>query len=182
MDSNTIKKISAFAAASLAGILILGTGHSVGARPQPSNMGEHGSGRALIGTWRVHVQLYNCQTDANVGGPFAALLTFNEGGTMTESTTNPGFAIGQRGPGQGIWSQEGRNVYSSKDVAFLFFTTPPAPPANPGFLAGTQTLTQTIEFKNGPDEFSSDATTEFADSTGNVYRSACASAVGQRLE
>ena len=101
---------------------------------------------------------------------------------MTESTTNPAFAIGQRGPGHGIWSNEGRNTYSSKDVAFLFFTTPPAPPVNPGFQAGTQTLTQTIEFKNGPDEFTSDATTVFADAAGTIYRSGCASAVAQRLE
>src|SRR4051812_19138996 len=57
-----------------------------------------GNGKSLVGTWRVTVQLYDCATEAPVGPTFASLLTFNEGGTMTGSTTNPGFAVGQRGP------------------------------------------------------------------------------------
>jgi hypothetical protein len=184
MSSKLLKRISALAAATLACVFILGVGRSAGARSQSSNSRENGfsRGQTLVGTWNVKVQQYNCQTEAPVGPSFAALLTFNDGGTMTESTTNPAFAIGQRGPGHGIWSYEGRHTYSSKDVAFFFFTTPPVPQVNPGFLAGTQTLTQTIEFKDSPDEFTSDATTDFADATGKIYRSGCASAVAQRMQ
>jgi hypothetical protein len=53
---------------------------------------------------------------------------------------------------------------------------------SPGFTAGTQTITQNIEFKDGSDQFTSQATVEFADTTGKVYRSGCATATAQRLE
>jgi len=136
----------------------------------------------IVGTWTVQVQQYNCQTEEPLGKPFSALLTFAAGGTMTGSTTNPGFAVGQRGTDQGIWSYEGRHNYKAKDISFLFYTTPAAPPASPGFQAGTQTLAQEIEFKNGRDEFTSDAKVEFADITGAVYRQGCASATAQRVK
>jgi hypothetical protein len=67
-------------------------------------------------------------------------------------------------------------------VAFLLFTTPPNPPVSPGFIAGTQTISQNIEFKDGPDQLTSEAAVEFADATGTVYRSGCATATAQRLE
>ncbi len=136
----------------------------------------------IVGTWSVQVQQYNCQTEEPVGKPFQALLTFAPGGTMTGSTTNPGFAVGQRGTDQGIWSYEGHHNYKAKSLSFLFYTTPATPPASPGFQAGTQTITQEIEFKNGRDEFSADAKIEFADTTGTVYRQGCASAVAQRVK
>jgi hypothetical protein len=136
----------------------------------------------IVGTWAVQVQQYNCATEEPLGKPFQALLTFAEGGTMTGSTTNPGFAVGQRGTDQGIWSYEGHRNYKAKDISFLFYTTPAAPPASPGFLAGTQTLAQEIEFKGGHDEFSSDAKVEFADTTGAVYRQGCAWATAQRIK
>jgi len=143
---------------------------------------DHLYPRAIVGTWAVQVQQYNCQTEEPLGNPFQALLTFAAGGTLTGSTTNPGFAIGQRGTDQGFWSYEGRHHYKAKDISFLFYTTPAAPPSSPGFQAGTQTLTQEIEFKNGHDEFTSDAKVEFADTTGVVYRQGCASATAQRVK
>lgn len=101
---------------------------------------------------------------------------------MVGSTTNPGFAVAQRGPDQGIWNRTARRTFSAKSVAFLYFTTPPNPPLNPGFQAGTQELTQAIELDEALDEFKSDATTEFFDVNGNSYRQGCASAVAQRFE
>jgi hypothetical protein len=137
---------------------------------------------AIVGTWTVQVQQYNCQTEEPVGKPFSSLLTFDLGETMTESTTNPGFAVGQRGPGHGLWGFVGHRTYSAKDIAFINYTTPPALPASPGFTAGTQTISQEITFGNGLDEFTSDAKIQFADVTGVVYRQGCASAVGQRFK
>ena len=136
----------------------------------------------LVGTWSVQVQLYNCDTEQPMGNPFSSFLTFDVGGTMTETTTNPAFGIGQRGPGHGIWRPEPGPNYKAKDVSFINYTTPAMPPASPGFTAGTQTITQDIAFKHGPDQFTSDARIEFADATGAVYRSGCASAVAQRFK
>jgi hypothetical protein len=175
--------VAAVAAMALTGTFVLGSGRTASARlsASPSEESFRG-GMVLVGTWRVKVQPFNCQTNVHLGNPFASLLTFNEGGTLTGSSTNPGFAVGQRGPDAGVWEWDGRRTYTAKSVAFLNFTTPPNPPFNPGFQAGTQTITQKIEFDSNPDEFTSDATTEFFDVNGNSYRKSCASAVAQRFE
>jgi len=133
----------------------------------------------LVGTWSVTVQLNNCSGTA-IGSPFQSLLTFEDGETMIEDTMNPSFAAGQRGTGHGVWEYQGEHTYSAKSVAFINFTTVPPPP--PGFFAGTQTISQTIEFNNGPDQWTSDAKIEFADTSGTIYRQGCATASGQRLE
>lgn len=186
MKSQAWKRIgstSALATLALTGVLALTLGHTASAQATPGSAeAQSASSRRLVGTWRVKVQLYDCATEAPIGIPFASLLTFNLGGSMAGSTTNPGFAVGQRGPDHGIWSYQGRGTYRAKSVALLNFTTPPNPPFNPGFLAGTQTITQVIEFNHGPDAFTSDAITEFFDVAGQSYRQGCASAVGQRFQ
>ena len=186
MKSQAWKRIgstSALATLALTGVLALTSGQTASAQATPGSAeAQSASSRRLVGTWRVKVQLYDCATEAPIGIPFASLLTFNLGGSMAGSTTNPGFAVGQRGPDHGIWSYQGRGTYRAKSVALLNFTTPPNPPFNPGFLAGTQTITQVIEFNHGPDAFTSDAITEFFDVAGQSYRQGCASAVGQRFQ
>ncbi len=186
MKSQVWKRIrtggTALAALALAGVLTL-TGQTASSQATPNSAEQQSaSGKSLVGTWRVTVQLYDCATEAPIGPAFASLLTFNEGGTMAGSTTNPGFAVAQRGPDQGIWSRTAQGTFSAKSVALLYFTTPPNPPFNPGFQAGTQELTQAIEFDQASDQFKSDATTEFFDVNGNSYRKGCASAVAQRFE
>jgi hypothetical protein len=133
----------------------------------------------IVGTWVVTVQLNNC-SGTTMGGPFQSLLTFNNGETMIEDTTNPSFAAGQRGTGHGVWEYQGQHTFAAKSVAFINFTTTPPPP--PGFMAGTQTITQMIEFNNGPDQWTANAQVQFADTTGTVYRSACATATAVRFE
>ncbi len=185
MKSQTWKRIRAvraLAVLAVAGVLTL-TGQTASAQATANSAEKQSESKRLVGTWRVTVQLYDCATEAPIGPTFASLLTFNEGGTMAGSTTNPGFAIAQRGPDQGIWKRTGRGTFNAQSVAFVYFTTPPNLPFNPGFEAGTQTLTQVIEFDQGSnDEFKSDATTEFFDINGVSYRQGCASAVAQRLE
>src|SRR5262245_53015269 len=60
--------------------------------------GESASG--LVGTWIVQVTLRDCATN-QARAPFTSLVTFHRGGTMTESTASPAFAIGQRPSGHG---------------------------------------------------------------------------------
>ena len=155
----------------IAAVLVLSAGWSAAAPSQ----GEH----EIVGTWAVTVQLNNCSGSA-IGGPFQSLLTFNGGETMIEDTTNPTFAPGQRGTGHGIWEFAGAHTFAVKSVAFIrSSTTLPLPP---GFKVGTQTITQTIEFPNGPDQWTADAQVQFADATGAVYRSGCATASAVRFE
>lgn len=135
----------------------------------------------LVGTWRVQVSLVDCQAGTPMGPPFQSLLTFAVGGTMAEDTTNPIFAPGQRGAGQGVWEYRGPHTYAARSVAFINFTTPPNPAThNPGFQAGEQTITQTITVKDR-DEWTASAAIEFTDTSGTVYRQGCALATAQRF-
>jgi hypothetical protein len=165
-------------AAAAAGALVLSLGLGAAARTERWDTEEKG----LEGTWAVTVQLENCQTGAAIGGPFSSYLSFGRGGTLSETTSNPGFAIGQRGDGFGIWSRQGHHTYGAKSTAFIFFTTPPNPPASPGFEAGTQTITQTIVLKEDSDTWTSNAAIAFADANGTIYRQGCAIASANRYQ
>ena len=127
--------------------------------------------RRLEGTWQVQVTLQNCQTGA-VLRTAPAFLTFAQGGTLVETTTV--FSSSQRGPGHGFWEHTGGKAFKAVSKAFFF---------NPdGTWAGTQTLTQQIEFGDDPDVFNSMATTEIVAPNGTVILSGCATAVAHRLE
>ena len=127
--------------------------------------------RRLEGTWQVQVTLQNCQTGAALRTA-PAFLTFAEGGTLVETTTV--FSSAQRSPGHGFWEHTGGKTFKAVSKAFIF---------NPdGTWAGTQTLTQAIEFGDDPDVFNSNATTEIVAPNGNVILSGCATAVAHRME
>jgi hypothetical protein len=137
----------------------------------------------LIGTWQVKVTLLDCQSGNPLGPPpFSSLLTFARGGTLAEDTTNPSFAPGQRGPGQGVWQESSHEVYQVRSVAFINFTTPPNPAThNPGFNAGQQIITQTVTYNDQSDQWSAVGAITFTDSTGAVYRQGCAAATATRF-
>lgn len=169
MRSSFLKIWSAFTLAGTA-VLLLG----------PFATAQEGRGH-LVGTWRVQVTQVNCQTGAALGPSFPSLLTFADGGTMAEDTTNPVFAPGQRSAGQGVWEFQGPHTYSARSVAFINFTTPPDPAThNPGFEAGEQTISQLITMKNH-NEWTSSAAVQFTDAPGTVYRQGCALASAQRF-
>ena len=127
----------------------------------------------LAGTWRVTVQLQNCATHASIGGPFQSMLVFNAGGTMVGTTSNPGFAAGQRSDDMGVWSYSGGQTYAAASEAYILFPSP-------AFLAGTQRIAQAINVDG--DQFTSAATVQFFDTNHVQYRAACAVAHGQRFQ
>jgi hypothetical protein len=149
----------------------------------------------LIGTWQFKVTLLNCQTGDPLGPPpFSSLLTFARGGTLSEdttnpsfaigqrspgqgvweTTTNPSFAIGQRSPGQGVWETTSHDVFFARIVAFLNFSTP-------GFEAGQQIIVQTMTYEDQSDQLSAMAAVKFTDTNGAVYRQSCAMATARRF-
>ena len=87
----------------------------------------------------------------------------------------------QRSDGHGSWRRSGGHTYLQRFVALIRFDTPPNPPTSPGFLAGWQTVTHTVELVDS-DNLSSSGTNEFFDSTGNSYRTGCSTATGRRFE
>jgi hypothetical protein len=133
----------------------------------------------LEGTWRVQVTTRDCTTGAPLL-TFAAMLSFHGGGVLTGTTSNPVFQAGQRSPDHGVWQRVHGASYSAVSEAFILFDSEPNPPL-PGFEKGTQRITQAIEMTS-PNDFTSDATTEFFDVSGNPIGNGCATAVANRFE
>jgi hypothetical protein len=166
----------AAAMASLTGALLVAFAASGAAEPQTSTSG----GRKLEGVWFVQVTLRSCTTSAALAS-FNSLVTFARGGTLSESPGSLAFAPGQRSPGHGNWAHEGGHTYSQRVVGLILFDTPPNPPASPGFLKGWQVITHSVELSDR-DHFTSSGGAEFYDSAGQLYRSGCSTAVGQRFD
>ena len=126
-------------------------------------------GGKIEGTWRVQVTLRNCQN----GDPirtFPAMLTFASGGTLTGTSTV--LPPASRGGDFGIWQFNGGRGYSAVSEAFLF---------NSGVWSQTQRITQAITLSQDADILSSEAHTEFFDTSGNLVSSGCATAVATRM-
>ena len=167
---------SRMAAVALLGALIAGAGQPLSAQASNSDS----NAQRLEGTWLIQVTLRVCAT----GTPLAtvnSIVTFAPGGTLSETAGAGGFEPGQRSEGHGAWSHLGGRTYSQRFVALIRFDTPPNPPASPGFLAGWQTVTHTVELVD-PDHVSSSGTNEFFDANGTSYRRGCSTATGRRFK
>ena len=136
----------------------------------------------LTGTWRVTITLKDCVT-GTPRPPFRSLLTFGSDGTLVETTNNPAFRPGQRGPGHGAWDRVGGRTFSAASEAFIMFSSDPSPaPPSPGFTKGLQRISQTITLTHdSPNAFSSVASVQFFDDAGTLLNEGCATAVGSRF-
>lgn len=134
----------------------------------------------IEGLWLVRVQLRNCQTQAPLGPPFNSVVSFNTGGAIIEATEGTAFAVGQRLPAHGRWSRIGPSTFRQQMLALIAFDTPPNPPASPGFLRGGSIVSHTVELTS-PSAFTSSGTNAFYDAAGQLYRSGCSTATGQRF-
>jgi len=150
-----------------------------------------GSREGLEGAWAVQVTLRDCATNAALGAPFNSLVSFHDGGTLSESAGSLAFAAGQRSQGHGTWTREDGHTFLQRMTALILFDTPanlpgtpgfnPALPVSPGFFAGWQTVTHTLTLTDG-DHASSAGTNAFYKSDGTLYRTGCSTATAQRLE
>lgn len=145
----------------------------------------------LVGAWTIEVTLRNCDSNVPLGPPFRSLVTFHGDGTISEAAGSVAFAPGQRSPGHGAWTRQGRRTYRQSMVAIILFTTPPnlpgtpgfdpSLPVSPGFAAGWQTISHTLTLTDA-DHATSAGTNAFFDVDGNVYRTGCSTAVSQRFQ
>ncbi len=128
----------------------------------------------LQGTWVVTVTQHDCTSGAQIGSPFLSLLTFNRGGTMTETTSNPMFYPSERGPGHGVWRETERHSYHASTIALITLN---------GALTTIQTINQSIEIGSDPDKFeTTKASVQFFTPAGTLIRSGCAVASGARYK
>jgi hypothetical protein len=139
------------------------------------------SWKDIQGVWRVEVTLRNCSTGAPLGPAFSSVVTFHEGGTVSETTASPAFAAGQRTSGQGTWDTLGHHTYTQKMIALITFDTAPNLPVTPGFFAGASVVSQTLELTDR-DHLASSGTNQFYRTDGTVYRTGCSTATGTRFE
>lgn len=177
----TLSKRRASALAIGVGCTLLAWALAAGAAlAQDSAEPESSSSSRIVGVWGVTVTLRDCATGAPLGPPFPSLLTFEDGGAISESTGAPIFAPNQRTEGHGVWRKLTKRKFSQRTIALLRFETQPQPPL-PGFLAGWQVIDQTITMSDR-NHFTSEGTGDFYDVQGELYRTGCSSAVGERFE
>ena len=160
------------------------------AGPRLAAAGQDSESAGLAGTWMIQVTLRDCASGAPLGPAFPSLVTFHRDGSITEDPAALAFAPGQRTSGHGSWSPEPGHTFAQEMIALVLFTTAPnlpgAPgfdpskPVSPGFFAGTAKVSQTIRF-TGADQIESSGTNTFYKSSGEVYRSGCSTATGQRF-
>ena len=185
MNWTTSKALAAgrvAAIATLTGVLLTAAGSTTAI--------ASGSHEGLEGAWAVQVTLRDCATNAALGAPFNSLVSFHDGGTLSESAGSLGFAAGQRTSGHGSWTREGGHTFLQRMIALIVFDTPanlpgtpgfnPGLPVSPGFFAGWQTVTHTLRL-NG-DQATSAGTNEFYKADGTLYRTGCSTAIAQRFE
>jgi len=154
--------------------------------------GQSSSSReGLVGAWVVAVTVRNCETNAPVHTD-NALISFHRGGTISESAQGAAFAPGQRGPGHGAWTHEGADRYTMKLIAPVTYETQPnlpgtptfdpTRPVSPGFFAGWQTVTHTMQLNANGEELVSSGTNTFYRFDGTSYRTGCSTAAARRFE
>jgi len=142
---------------------------------------RHAAGTALEGTWTFQITLRDCSSGTPLGAPFYSLLTFNQGGTMTETTANSMFFPAERGPGHGVWSHvkgggygdASDRRYQARSLALIT--------AN-GVLTQAQIIRQNIQMGNNPNTLqTTSASVEFYKPDGSLLRKGCATAQGTRF-
>lgn len=136
-----------------------------------SAQGNAQNDKGLIGSWNVQVTIRDCQTGTAFVS-FPAMMTYHEGGTMTEAANDATPLL--RTGGQGVWSYRSGRQYSS---AFQFFRY-----NSDGTYAGTTKVRKQIEVSKSGDTYSATATFDFLDANGNPNGSGCATEAGTRFE
>ncbi|MDR3774287.1 MAG: hypothetical protein P4L26_13110 [Terracidiphilus sp.] len=166
MRSKSFKRLLALATASL---YVLSLGQVALAETEDPDSAP----QALVGSWTVQVTQVNCQNGAALGSPFLSLLTFERGGTIVETTSNPMFFPALRGPGHGVWTHD-RQGFKAVSVAFITLN---------GVLTKTQTITQWIEIGRDGDSFTTtSASIVLVPEGGSPTITGCATAAGKRIE
>lgn len=170
------KKILKRAAGTIFGLLLIIGSAQILASAQDELKTESSENRAennwndnkIIGTWQTVVTPRNCQTGEPVAPAFPGILTFNEGGTLTGTSTAATSVYG-------VWEKrQGRRNYS---FAFLLLRYNPA-----GTFISTQKVRQTTTISASGDEFTTTGTVEILDTNGTTIGTGCTTSTGVRFE
>ncbi|MFL6467463.1 MAG: hypothetical protein ACJ72Z_05850 [Pyrinomonadaceae bacterium] len=133
------------------------------------------NGQGLVGSWDVVVTPRICETGdpAPFPPPFAAIQTYNQGGTMlAKNPPVPGDPLTRVG-GDGVWSQLRGRGYS---IAFRVFKFNPD-----GTSAGKDVIRDVVKLGSDGDTYTSTGTVEIYDPAGNLAFTGCATTAATRF-
>ena len=131
-----------------------------------------GQTRDIVGAWRTAITPRNCQTGLPVAPVGRGLITFHEGGTLSEFNLGPGQ---NRSPGHGVWEQQrGRRNFSGVFVINRYDAT--------GVFIGTSKVRPAWELSTSGNGFTTNASFEIFDANDNLIATGCATGVGTRIE
>ena len=172
MDSNIQRSVRSLALLSvLAGTIALTTGRVAISGDASGQQSLNSRAKQIQGAWILQVSAYDCQTGAPERN-FQSIVTFAQGGTLTNVTTGGSPAL--RTTGLGTWERASGHEFTAVTVALLFSPT--------GAWTATQRLTNTFEIGSNPDELTGTTEANFFDTNGNLTATVCATVVGDRLE
>jgi hypothetical protein len=125
----------------------------------------------LEGVWKTKVTIVQCQTRATLAGPFAGLITFAAGGTVTESgPATPGIV---RGPAHGAWSRTGRNTFAETLIFQRANTT--------GDYLGTQEIQATVTVADDSRSYQAEGNFYSKDPAGSTAAVGCSTITATRF-
>ena len=171
MDSSIQRSVRNLAKLSVIAMMALTTGRVAMAGDASGQQSPNSRAKTIQGAWVLQVSAYECQTGAPVSN-FQSLVTFAQGGTLTNVTTGGNPAL--RTTGLGTWEKAGGHEFTAVTMVFLFS------PA--GAWTATQRLANTFEIESNPDELTGTTEANFFDTNGNLTATVCATVLGRRLE
>ena len=129
---------------------------------------QKSSGRNIVGTWQTVVTPRNCQTNEPVAPAFPGLLTFNEGETLTGTSTALSSVYG-------VWERRsGRRTFSFAFISLRYSPT--------GTFIGTQEVRQTMTLGASGNDFTTTGSVEILDVNGTTIGTGCVTSTGTRFE
>jgi hypothetical protein len=126
----------------------------------------------IEGVWAVTATPRDCTTGAVLGPPVRALMTFHQGGTVTETVALLLAQPGQRSIGHGVWTQSGA-AFIERIATIIQFDSAI-------FQAGWSVSTQTNTMTDA-NNFTSLGDVQFYNINREFVRRLCSTRVGERF-
>jgi hypothetical protein len=127
----------------------------------------------LQGVWKTQITIVDCVSGTKLAGPFPGFISFQAGGTISES--GPALPNSTRGPGFGIWQRAGRNLFTETLTFQRFDPT--------GIYLGTQVIRAKAKVADDSQSYVGvGGTFEVKDQAGTTLATGCSNATAVRLK
>jgi hypothetical protein len=164
---NRSKKVFISASALVIASLMLQASVSAQVGPDPATTARN---ERIVGLWDVEVAIFNCATDAPMGG-FKAMHKFELGGTGQVVPNNSPTALSAH---MMIWNHVKNDDYQVAIKMFRFDVN--------GANIGWVVLNNQVSIDKEGNEYVGSGVAEFFDANGNFQFSSCPSLIGTRFE